>query len=175
MRKRNSLRGQWAGDVHYFARLVCGELGASEFVFAIAELFLDHLVADDRVAPIALMSSKIETFEFLVTPRANRVNAAANLYNFEIIASANCAAFTSSYGVGRISPPDKNRPSELLALFSLEAKQVELSVQNFPIFPRDLDKEVSKVGSHSGASTRQRRCVIAPMGNSGVRKNSFYV
>ena len=42
-----------AGDVHYFARFVGGEWAVEEFVLAVAEPFLDHLIATNRVVPDA--------------------------------------------------------------------------------------------------------------------------
>jgi hypothetical protein len=43
--------GDAAGDVHYFARFVGGQGAAQEFVLAIAEPFLDHLIAANGVIP----------------------------------------------------------------------------------------------------------------------------
>jgi len=43
--------GDAAGGVHYFACIVGGERAAEEFVLAIAEPFLDHLIAANGVVP----------------------------------------------------------------------------------------------------------------------------
>lgn len=46
-------RGDAASDVHRFARFVSGERTAEEFLLAIAEPFLEHLISTNGVLPNA--------------------------------------------------------------------------------------------------------------------------